>query len=187
MHAAKNGVPLVQPASQAPRALPAVVAVVTLPALAEQANGVSAPLAEVKTLRVGRLLVPVVAERQESAADTEDRLARVDELDEVLHLLVGQLEVHREDDHHVGRLKEAHARYVGLDARIDSTVLRVDREEHRALEPVTPGQDLRDHGQGLFASILPLAADEDDVLAPASAALARLVGYRSEVLGFGGR
>ena len=45
-------------------------------------------------------------------AHADDRLARLDVVDDVLHLLVGQVAEAREDDHQVGRLERLQARDV---------------------------------------------------------------------------
>ena len=99
----------------------------------------------------------------------DDRPARFDILDDVLHLLVGQVAEARGDNHQVGRLEALPGRgccRVWLGSIVPSLV---DGEQHGAFETVMLGQDLAQLRQRLLGAILLVAADQDDVLALAHA------------------
>ena len=117
----------------------------------------------------GVRLAALEVEGVRRGAHADDRLARLDVIDDVLHLLVGQIAEAREDDHQVGRLERLQAGDVVVAGSGLIVPSLVDGEQHGALEAVMLGQDLGQLRQGLLGAIFLVAADQDDVLALAGA------------------
>ena len=118
---------------------------------------------------VGTLGVALVGEGVGGRADADHRAARLDVVDDVLHVLVGELPEPQEEDQHVRRVDGGQPRDVGLVVRVDDAGLWVLGEEHRAAETVTLRQDLRQHRQCLLGAVLLVTGNEDEVLAAALA------------------
>ena len=100
---------------------------------------------------------------------TDDGPARFDVIDDVSHLLIGQLAKTREKDHQIGRPQRFEAGRVVVPVGVDRSVMRIDRKEHRAFETMPLSQNLGQLRQPLFRPVLLVAADEDDVLAVSGA------------------
>ena len=144
-----------------------MMAVVVDPGFAEHllAEAAGPVLVAPVVLDVGAVLVLGITERVRRRAQAQDRLARIHELVDVLHVAVRQFAEPRGDDHHVGGLQGLQAGDVVLVQRIDRPVRRVDGEQHGTLEAVVDGQDLAQHRQGFLGTVLLVAADQHDVLA----------------------
>ena len=123
-----------------------------------------------RVLGVGLARLDVEGVRRGPQAD--DRLARLDVVDDVLHLVVGQVAEAGEDDHQVGRLERLQAGDVVVAVGVDRAVLGIDGEQDGAVEAVVLGQDLGQLRQRLLGAVLLVAADQDDVLALAGAVAA---------------
>ncbi len=156
------GCPAASGAINAAGRLLAVAAVVLDPGLAQDLPAEAAvPALAVPGVAGERLaLLDVEGVRRRPHAD--DRPARVDVVDDLLHLVLGQVAEPGEEDHQVGVPERLEAWDVAR-AGVDRPVL-ADREQDGALKPVPPGEDLRELGQGLLGPILLVAGDEDDVL-----------------------
>ena len=94
----------------------------------------------------------------------DDRLARLDVIDNVLHLFVGQLAKAGEDHQQVGRVEGFQSGDV-LRAGIDQPGLGIDGEEHGTLAAVACGEDLGQLRDQFFAAVLIVGGDEHNVLA----------------------
>ena len=145
------------------RALLAVAAVVADPGLAQHLPAEAAvPLLALPAV-AGVGLAPLDVEGVRRRPQADDRPARLDVVDDVLHLVVGQVAEAGEEDHQVGRLERLQAGDVVATVGVDRPVL-VDREQHRALEAVMLREDLRQLRQRLLRAVLLVAADQHDVL-----------------------
>ena len=143
-----------------------MVAVVIDPGLAEHLPAEAAvPFLALPTCTRRRSCRRLDVERVRRRPHADDRPARLDVVDDVLHLFVGQVAEAGEDDHQVGGLQRFQAGDVVRLIGVDGAVLGVDGKQHGAFEAVMPGQDLRQLRQGLLGAVLLVAADQDDVLA----------------------
>ena len=98
------------------------------------------------------------AERVGGGAERNHRPSRFHVVDNVLHLNIRQIAESREQDHQVGRIQSFQSRDVVALVGIDGAVLRVDREQHSALEAMLLCQDFRQLRQGFLGTILFIAA-----------------------------
>ena len=148
------------------RALAAVAAVMADPGLAEHlpAEALREALATV---------IPTPAAVGPPLGDVEgvgcrphrhDRLARLQEGVDVLHLLVGKVAKPRGDHHQVGRVELLEAGDVVVGVGVDLAGGRVNRKHDGAIEAVVAGEDLRQLRKSLLAAVLLVAADQDDLL-----------------------
>src|SRR5262249_40128615 len=166
LDAAQDRVLLLSLDDHAAGALGAVASPVVDPRLAEHlpAESLFVILLLVVPAVLGVGLARPQVEGVSRGAQADHRLARLDVIDDVLHLLVGQVAEAREDDHQVGGLQRLQAGDVLLVVRVDRAV-RIDGEQDGALETVMFGQDLGQLRQRLLGAVLLVAADQDDVLA----------------------
>ena len=120
-------------------------------------------------LGIRAVLVAAVLKGVRCRSEPHDRATRIDVVDNVLHLFVGQFPEAGENQHQVGRIERIETGNVGLVLGIDFAGLGVDREQHRAVEAVMRRQHLRHHGQRFFRAVFLVAADQYDVFAQARA------------------
>ena len=98
------------------------------------------PLAAAKiVLGVRTVLVAAVVERVRRSAQSEDWFARMYELVDVFHLLIGEFAETRGDHHHVGRFQLLEPRNIRLVDRVDFSGLGINREQDGAVESVPSG------------------------------------------------
>ena len=107
-----------------------------------------------------------------AGAQTNDRLAGIDVVDEVLHLRLGQIAEPEQHDAQVRRVERLHAGNVVDGDRIDQAIGRIDGKEDRAFEAMPDREDLGQHRQGLLGTILFIPGQEHDVFALPRASLA---------------
>ena len=122
-------------------------------------------------LGVGAVLVPLVVEGVRGRSQADDRLARFDVIDNVLHLLVGQFAEAGEEHQQVGRIEGFQPGDV-LRTGIDQSGLRIDGEEHGAGATVMDGEDLGQLRNQFLAAVLVVGGDEHDVFAHSRPGLA---------------
>ena len=91
------------------RALRPWLAVVADPGFAQDLPAEAAVPVLVLPVVFGERLAVLDVEGVRRGAHADDRPARLDVIDDVLHLLVGQVAEAREDDHQVGRLERLQA------------------------------------------------------------------------------
>ena len=108
--------------------------------------------------------MPRVVEGMRGRSQADDRLARFDVIDNMLHLLVRQFAKAGEDHQQVGRIEGFQPRDV-LRAGIDEAGLRIDGKEHRALAAVMDGEDLGQLRDQFLAAVLIVGGDEHDMFA----------------------
>ena len=152
------------------RALGVVAAEVADPGLPEhlvpEAQLVAGHLAVVGEL--GERVVRRGAEGVRGRAQADDRAAAREVGLEVAQLLHRRRLEAQEHDREVRRRQRLHPGQVRR-RRIDLARGRVDREQDGALEAVVQREDARERRQGLLGTVLVVAGQEDDVLAPAEA------------------
>jgi hypothetical protein len=119
---------------------------------------------------VGAGRVLAVIESVCAGAQGHERFARQVIVHEMFHLRVGPFPEAQEHDTEVRRIEGLDARFVVLGIRIDLAVL--DRKQHRALKPMTDGQDFGQLRQTFFAAVFLIAGQEHDVFAAARALFA---------------
>ena len=86
-------------------------------------------------------------------------------------LVVGQLAEAGADDHQIRRVQRGGAGDVFLEIRVDVAAVRIDREEHDAVESVFLAEDLRQHRAGFLAAVFLVAGNEDNFFAVGRARL----------------
>ena len=157
-------------------AFPAVATVVVDPRFAQHllAEPARPGLAAKAPVRVRAVRVALVGEGVRRGAQADDRPPRFDVVHDVLHLLVGELPEPRRDDHEVRVSQSLETRDVRLLLRIDRPRLRVDREQHDALEAVPHGEHLAEHRHRFLGAVLLVAGDQDDLPARAGAVASRV-------------
>ena len=148
----------------AARALPAVVAMMADPGLAQDLPAEAA---------LPVLALPGVASVGPSGGDVEgvgggaqagDGPARFDVIDDVFHLLVGKIPEAGQYHHQVGGLQGVETGNVIADVGIDGSARGVDGKENRATKSVPFGQDAGELRQAFLGAIFLVAADEDHLL-----------------------
>ena len=149
----------------AARALELVSSVMIDPGLAQHllAEAAGPLLAAEAVFRVGAGRIARVVERMGRCAQAEDRLARVDKIGDVLHLVVRQVAEPGGDDHHVRVRQMFQTGDVVLIVGIDRAVLGIDREQHRASETVPDSQDLAEHWHDLLRTVFFVSRNQHDM------------------------
>ena len=125
-------------------------------------------------------VAPLAAEPMSRRAETDDRLAGIDELFNVLHAL-GRCTEPRKDDHQIGIIEFLQPRKIILIVGVDVALLRMQREQHGAVKAVMLAQNLGQHGHRFFRAVFLVAGNQHDFLAFARSVLSR------ELKQFGGR
>jgi hypothetical protein len=133
-------------------------------------------------MRVGPILGEVEGVGRGPHAD--HRLAGLEIVVDLLHLLVGQVAEASGDHHQVGLPQGLEAGDVGGGVGADLTRRRIDGVEHGAGEAVVLRQNLRQLREALLAAVLLVAADEHDLL-PLPRALAT-VHHKPRISSMGG-
>ena len=98
-------------------------------------------------------------------AETDDRLARIQELGEVRQTRVRKLAEARADDEQIRICEHLRTTDVLLIVRVDVARLFVRGEKHDAIEAVLLGQNLRQHRHALFCAVFLVTGHEDDLFA----------------------
>src|SRR5262249_21386131 len=93
-------------------------------------------------------------------------------IDEMLHLLVRQLAKSKGHDAQIRRVQRFHSGDIGLSHWINGSISGIDREKHRALEPMAHRQDFSQHRQALLRTIFFVAAQQNDLLSFAGSTFA---------------
>ena len=108
------------------------------------------------------------AEGVRRGPQADDRLARFDVIDEVLHLLIRQIAEPQAEHREISRLQRLDPRRVigqlVVVVRLDKPGLRINRKQHGAFEAMMLRENLRQLRQRLFRAVLVIPADEHDVL-----------------------
>jgi hypothetical protein len=96
-------------------------------------------------------------------SDRHNRPPRFDIVHDVLHLRIRQIPPAREQHHQIGFVECLEPWDVVVPVGIDRAVFGIDREEHRAIEPL-PRQDPGKLRHSLLRPILLIPADQHDSL-----------------------
>src|SRR5438874_55713 len=154
------------------RALLAVLAMMADPGLAKDlAAKAAVPFLAVPGIaRIGRALFE--GEGMSGRSHADNGPTRLDIIDNMFHLIIGQLAKASENNHEVRGLKRLQAGDIISHVRVNRSVLGIDGEENGAFETMMIGQDFGELRQGFFGAVFLVAADQDNVLAFAGTVVA---------------
>ena len=119
-----------------------------------------------------------------TGADRHHRPPRLGVIDDAFHLIVGQVAKPQTQHHDIGVVEHSQTGNVLDVVRVDLAGLGIDREQHRRLEPVVGGEDLRQLRKRLFAPVFVVARDQHDVFV--TDGRIGIAGVVNVVGGFGG-
>jgi hypothetical protein len=125
-------------------------------------------------------------ERVRAGAERGDRHPALHRGREAAHRGVRPLAETQRHHDPVGAIERLGARHAGVVVGVDRPV-RIEREQHRTAEAVALAEDLREHGQPLFAAVLLVAGEEHEVAAGAGARTGRVGDGSGGGAGAGGR
>ena len=98
-------------------------------------------------------------------AEADDGFASIEIGCEVGDLIVRKLAESGADDHQIRFVQRVRSGDVFLEIRVDVAAVRVDGEEHGAVESVFLAEDLREHRARFLAAVFFVAGNENDILA----------------------
>lgn len=97
-------------------------------------------------------------------AYARDRLAGLDVVGDMLHLIVGKIAEAGQDDHEIGGVERLEARDIVETVGVDGAVIRVDGEQDSASKAVPHRKDFGELRKQFLGSVFFVAADENDIL-----------------------
>jgi hypothetical protein len=98
---------------------------------------------------------------------SDDGLARVHIVGDVLHLIVRQIAEASEEHERIGGRQRLKARYVVADVRIHHARSGVGGEQNRAPEAMVRAEDPRELWESLLGAVFFVSADKDNMFASA--------------------